>query len=146
MDNKSNGNVRQASSKGIKIVIIVGILIILAFVIPAIWGNATTATSAQTAVQNEAANIYSSAEANVKTGTLIANGQVITTEQFQELPVTVAVNALFMSGQMDNNSAATLLTGDGLDPTMAQLQDIINAKAYKLKVNSLGQLTELPGN
>lgn len=146
MDNKSNGNVRQASSKGIKIVIIVGILIILAFVIPAIWGNATTATSAQTAVQNEAANVYNSAEANVKTGTLVANGQVITTEQFQELPVTVAVNALFMSGQMDNNSAATLLTGDGLDPTMAQLQDIINAKAYKLKVNSLGQLTELPGN
>ncbi|MGL5616304.1 MAG: hypothetical protein ACRDD2_08760 [Sarcina sp.] len=146
MDNKSNGNVRQASSKGIKIVIIVGILIILAFVIPAIWGNATTATSAQTAVQNEAANVYNSAEANVKTGTLVANGQVITTEQFQELPVTVAVNALFMSGQMDNNSEATLLTGDGLDPTMAQLQDIINAKAYKLKVNSQGQLTELPGN
>lgn len=144
--NKESRNIREASSRGIKIVFGIAVVIIFTIVAISFFGKSTKGTPEQIAVQNAASTIYQTAQANVNTGTLLANGQVVTQEQFPELPVTIATNSLYTSGQIDNNDAISLLTDGGVDPTMEELQSIINAPAYEIKVNSQGQLIALPGN
>lgn len=145
-ENNDNRNIRRASSIGIKIVIICGIFIIIGVIAAHLWGKPTTGTEAQIAVQNEAQLVYDTTQANVKTGTLLANGQIVTEDEFPELPVTIAANALYTSGQITNYSDISILTGGGVDPTMSQLETIINTKPYEIQVNSLGQLTAIPNN
>lgn len=141
---KENTDLRKASPLVIKVIVIGAFFLIAILVTMHFWAKPTTGTDAQKRVQTEAATIYSAAQANANAGTLVTNNQIVTTEEFPELPVTIAVNALFQAGQIQSQSDASVLTGGGVDPTMSQLQTIINTPAYKLQVNSLGDLTAIP--
>lgn len=141
---KANADLRKASPVAIKVIVIGAFFLIAILVTMHFWAKPTTGTDAQKRVQTEAATIYSAAQANVNAGTLVTNNQIVTPDEFSELPVTIAVSALFQAGQIQSQSDASVLTGGGVDPTMAQLQTIINTPAYKLQVNSLGDLTAIP--
>lgn len=144
IDSKEKAELRRANPLVMKIIVIGGLFLIVILVTMHFWAKPTTGTEAQKRVQTEAATIYSAAQANVNAGTLVTNNQIVTSEEFSELPVTIAVNALFQAGQIQSQSNASVLTGGGVDPTMSQLQTIINTPAYKLQVNSQGDLTAIP--